>query len=208
MQAAHRPQLVLQPRLIQVQVHAVGEAEGGLPEVVSFQLVNRRRCSAPSSGRRGLMGGYRTLGGVPLGGGRRERRAEEARAVVLRGAVLLAGVRFAAVSSADTFCSGGSFVSICLVGAAAGEGCDSSWCAGRPATVGSECVSGSSSTVAGSGAGLCAACELCVNHRAGAGGVGGSPGRGGELSGGMEADLLIPFVTGTRLAGALIVQSS
>jgi hypothetical protein len=47
----------------------------------------------------GLEGVYPALGEVPLGGGRRERRAEEARAVVLRGAVLLAGVRFAAVSN-------------------------------------------------------------------------------------------------------------
>jgi hypothetical protein len=148
------------------------------------------------------------LGGVPPGGGRRERRAEEVRAVVLRGAVLLAGVRFAVVSFAGTICAGGPFVSICSVGAAAGEACDSSWCAGRSATVGSGDVSGSFSAVTGSGAGLRAACEPRVNHRAGAGGVGGSPERGRELSGGMEADLLIPFVTGTRLTDALIVQSS
>jgi len=35
--------------------------------------------------------------------------------------------------------------------------------------------------------------------------VGGSPERRRELSGGMEANLLIPFVTGTRLTDALIV---
>ena len=148
------------------------------------------------------------LGGVPPGGGRRERRVEEAWVVVLRGAVLLAGVGFAAVSFAGTVCAGGAFVSICSVGAAAGEACDSSWCAGRSAPVGSGCVSGSFSAVTGSGAGLRAACEPCVNQRAGAGGVGGSPERGRELSGGMEADLLIPFVTGIRLTDALIVQSS
>lgn len=195
-----------------------GEGGRRSPGVVCVQLVHRCRSSAPPSGRRGLRGGYLALGGVPPGGGRRERRAEEARAVVLRGAVLLAGVRFAAVSSAgvglaavsfaDTLCSGGPFVSICSVGAGTGEACDSSWCAGRPTSVGPGCVSGSFSTVTGSGAGLRAACEPRVNHRAGAGGLGGSPERGCELSDGMEADLLIPIVTATRLTNALIVQSS
>ena len=51
--------------------------------------------------------------------------------------------------------------------------------------VGSACVSGSFSAVTGSGAGLRAPCEPRVNHRAGAGGVGGSPERRRELSGGM-----------------------
>jgi len=145
------------------------------------------------------------LGGVPPGGGRRERRAEEARAVVLRGAVFLAGVRFAEVSFFGTICAGGPFFSVCSVGSAAGEACDSSWCAGRSAALGSGCVSGSFSTVTGSGAGLRAAGEPRVNQRTGAGGVGGSPERRRELSGGMEANLLIPFVTGTRLTDALIV---
>jgi hypothetical protein len=193
--------------------------EGGRrpPGVVSVPLLHRCRSLRSALRPTGLGGGYLALGGVSLGGGRRERRAEEARAVVLRGAVLLAGVRFAAVSLAGvrfgavsfagTLCSGGPFVSICSVGAATGEACDSSWCAGRPATVGSGCVSGSFSTVTGSGVALRAECEPCVNHRAGAGGVGGSPERGRELSGGMEADLLIPLVTGTRLTDALIVQS-
>src|SRR5215470_7618930 len=160
--------------------------------------------AVPSSGRPGLRGGYLALGWLPPGGGRRERRAEEARAVVLPGAVSLAGVRrsavslagdrFSGVSFADTLCSGGPLVSICSAGAGTGEAGDSSGCTGRPATVGSGCVSGSFSAVAGSGAELRAACEPRVNHRAGAGAVGGSPERGRELSGGMEADLLIPFI--------------
>src|SRR5215470_4958149 len=180
--------------------------------------------AVPSSGRPGLRGGYLALGWLPPGGGRRERRAEEARAVVLPGAVLLAGVRFSAVSLAgvrrsavslagvrrsavslagdrfsgvsfaDTLCSGGPLVSICSAGAGTGEAGDSSGCTGRPATVGSGCVSGSFSAAAGSGVELRAACEPRVNHRAGAGAVGGSPERGRELSGGMEADLLIPFI--------------